>query len=117
MNDYDLLGLMDTYKAARKQGLDVPNSFTEFLTGIQPLDQGPITIPTITQGETTYDQAISHIKQGEHQGKDATYNRGRGKENIPGFPIFGRQPTGQHKANIEQGKSLRTREELGYDNP
>ena len=63
MNDYDLLGLMDTYNAMKKQGLDVPNSFTEFLTGITPIDDGSnIETPQITQGTSSYEEAIGEVK-------------------------------------------------------
>jgi hypothetical protein len=116
MNNYDLLGLMDTFKAMKAAGIpNLPSSYLEALTGIEPIGNEPITIPQITQGDTTYDQAKQEVRRSEHQGKDATHNRGVGKENVPGFPIFGLQPTGQHKVNIEQGKRLRTREEIGYD--
>jgi hypothetical protein len=116
MNDYDLLSLMDTWKAMKASDIQgLPSSFLEALTGIEPVGNEPISIPQVTQGDTNYEQGIAEVKQGEYQGKDATYKRGAGKENVPGFPIFGMQPTGQHKANIEQGKRLRTREEIGYD--
>lgn len=41
MNDYEILSLMDTHKAAKAQGLDVPITFAEFLKGVQPLGQNP----------------------------------------------------------------------------
>ncbi len=35
-NQYDLLGLMDTYKAMKNEGVDgVPSSFPEFLAGLR----------------------------------------------------------------------------------
>lgn len=37
MSDFDILGLMDTHKALKKQGIDVPDIFAQFLTGIRPI--------------------------------------------------------------------------------
>ncbi len=38
MNDYDLLGLLDTYRALRQARPDtVPNTFNEFLAGLRVL--------------------------------------------------------------------------------
>lgn len=37
MNNYEILTLMDTYKVMQQQGLDVPDTMTEFLAGITPI--------------------------------------------------------------------------------
>ncbi len=33
-NQYELLGLMDTYKAMKNEGVDVPSTLPEFLAGL-----------------------------------------------------------------------------------
>ncbi len=35
MNDYELLGLIDTHKALVKEGVGVPAQFSEFLQGLR----------------------------------------------------------------------------------
>jgi len=39
MNDYEILSLMDTHKIMKQQGLDVPDVFVDFLSGVVPLDE------------------------------------------------------------------------------
>lgn len=41
MNDYEILALMDTHKVMKQQGIDVPDVFTEFLSGVVPMDIEP----------------------------------------------------------------------------
>ena len=129
MNDYDLLGLMDTYNAAKKQGLDVPNSFTEFLTGITPIDDGSnIETPQITQGNSNYEEAINDVKQRERTADVLTNQLGvgepiikipgkthKGSQGIEQFIPFNTKPTEENQEAFEHGKRLRTRQELGYD--
>lgn len=38
MNQYDTLSLMDTYKALKNEGVDVPNTFQDFLAGVRPIN-------------------------------------------------------------------------------
>ena len=38
MTDYDLLGLMDTHKALKKEGIEVPDTFAEFLQNVRVID-------------------------------------------------------------------------------
>ena len=127
MNDYDLLGLMDTYNAMKKQGIDVPNSFTEFLTGITPIDDGSnIETPQITQGNSSYKEAIKGVKQRERTADMLTNQLGVGDPiiKVPGKTIKGsegiekfipKKPTKANQEALEHGKRLRTRQELGYD--
>ncbi len=37
MSEYDILNLMDTYNALKRQGVQVPTTFREFLSGIRIL--------------------------------------------------------------------------------
>ena len=121
MNDYDLLGLMDTYNAMKKQGLDVPNSFTEFLTGITPIDDGSnIETPQITQGTSSYGEAIGEVKQREQTADYVTNQLGVGQSTIGSDTLTNfipgtRKPHPSHQEAFEHGKRLRTRQELGYD--
>lgn len=129
MNDYDLLGLMDTYKAMKKQGLDVPNSFTEFLTGITPIDDGSnIETPQITQGNSSYEEAISDVQQREQTADVLTNQLGvgdpiikvsgktiKGSQGIEQYIPFNKKPTQENQEALDHGKRLRTRQELGYD--
>ncbi len=46
MNDYELLGLMDTHKAMKNQGVDVPDSFPEFLAGVTPIEEEQPVVDT-----------------------------------------------------------------------
>ena len=129
MNDYDLLGLMDTYNAAKKQGLDVPNSFTEFLTGITPLDDGSnIETPQITQGNSSYEEGIANV---EMRAKTADYvtnqlgvgdpiiqapgNTIKGSKGIEQFIPFNTKPTKANQEAFDHDKRLKTRREIGYD--
>lgn len=116
MNDYDLLGLMDTWKAMKASGIKgLPTSFAEALTGLTPVDTGPITIPQITQGNTTEEQAKEDVRQLGYTARDVTNNRGGGELRVPLLgELGGRRPTGQHKVAAEQEKRLKTREELGF---
>ena len=121
MNDYDLLGLMDTHKQMKAQGMNVPDTFAEFLTGIQPLDTGEdIITPQITQGNTTYNQAVDEVQQREKDAKYITNELGvgtsrSGLEKIGNFIPGDRQPLPNQAEAMEHGKRLRTRQELGYD--
>lgn len=121
MNDYDLLGLMDTHRAMKAQGLDVPDSFLEFMTGIQSLDTGEnIITPQITQGDTTYDQAIDEVQRREKDAKFITNELGvgtsrSGLEKMGRFIPGDRQPLPGQAEAIKHGERLRTRQELGYD--
>ena len=42
MNDYDILGLMNTYSTMRREGIDVPDTFTEFLAGVRPIGNASV---------------------------------------------------------------------------
>ena len=42
MNDYELLGLMDTHKALKQQQIQVPETFAEFITNLTPINDGAI---------------------------------------------------------------------------
>jgi len=129
MNDYDLLGLMDTYNTMKKQGIDVPNSFTEFLTGITPIDDGTnIETPQITQGNSSYEEAINEVQRRERTADVLTNQLGvgdpiiqipgkthKGSKGIEQFIPFNTKPTKANQEAFEHGKRLRTRQELGYD--
>lgn len=129
MNDYDLLGLMDTYNAMKKQGIDVPNSFTEFLTGITPIDDGSnIETPQITQGNSSYEEAINDVQQRERTADVLTNQLGvgdpiikvsgktiKGSSGIEQYIPFNKRPTAENQEAFDHGKRLRTRQELGYD--
>ncbi len=115
MNDYDLLGLMDTWNAMKASGIKgLPSSFLEALTGIKPVGNEPITIPQITQGSGGYDEGIKDVDQSATNAR-AALEHGHGKDRVNKFPIFGREATGEHKVNLEQEKRLNTRREIGYD--
>ena len=129
MNDYDLLGLMDTHKQMKAQGIDVPATFAEFLTGIQPIDDGEsMVVPQIGQGSSSYEQAINEVKQREQTADMLTNQLGVGDPiiKVPGKTIkgsagieqyipFNKNPTKANQEALEHGKRLRTRQELGYD--
>ena len=121
MNDYDLIGLMDTYNAAKKQGLDVPNSFTEFLTGITPIDDGVnIETPQITQGNSSYEEGIADVETRAKTADHVTNKLGVGTSRI-GSKQLGQfipgdnQPLPNHQEAFDHGKRLKTRREIGYD--
>lgn len=42
MTEYELLGLMDTHKAMKLQQIEVPNTFSEFITNLTPIDDGTL---------------------------------------------------------------------------
>jgi len=116
MNDYDLLGLMDTWNAMKASGIKgLPSSFLEALTGIKPVGNEPITIPQIRQGNTTEQQGKEEVRALGHTARDVTNNRGGGELRVPLLgELGGRRPTGQHKMAYEQEKRLKTREEIGF---
>ena len=116
MNDYDLLGLMDTHKQMKAQGINVPSTFAEFLTGIQPVDDGEnMVVPQIGQGSGSYEEAVDDVKGRAETADLVTHQLGQGADNVPGLSIFGKQPKGAHKEATEHGKRLKTRQEIGYD--
>ena len=121
MNDYDLLGLMDTHKQMKAQGIDVPATFAEFLTGIQPIDDGEnIEVPQIGQGSSSYEEAIGEVKQREQTADYVTNQLGVGESTIgsdvlTNFIPGTRRPHPAHKEALDHGKRLRIRQELGYD--
>ena len=83
MNDYDLLGLMDTHKQMKAQGIDVPNTFAEFLTGIQPIDDGEsMEVPQIGQGNESYEEAIDDVKVRAKTADFVTHELGLGADNV-----------------------------------
>jgi len=49
MSDFDILSLMDTHKALKKEGVEgIPASFSEFLKQTQPLNLPPETDGTLS---------------------------------------------------------------------
>lgn len=53
MSDYEILGLMDTFKAIRGAGIQgVPDTFTEFLAGIQPVSGTPEPLKLEAEGDS-----------------------------------------------------------------
>ncbi|MBT5286043.1 MAG: hypothetical protein HOL29_08775 [Euryarchaeota archaeon] len=107
---------MDTHKQMKAQGINVPSTFAEFLTGIQPVDDGEnIEVPQIGQGSGTYKEAIKDVKVRASTADFVTHQLGQGADNVPGLSIFGKQHQGNHKEAAEHGKRLKTRQEIGYD--
>lgn len=129
MNDYDLLGLMDTHKQMKAQGIDVPDTFAEFLTGIQPINDGEsVEVPQVGQGSSSYEEAINDVKQRERTADVLTNELGvgdpiiqipgkthKGSQGIEQFIPFNTKPTAENQEAFEHGKRLRVRQELGYD--
>jgi len=122
MNDYDLLGLMDTHKQMKAQGIDVPDTFAEFLTGIQPIDDGEgMEVPQIGQGDSNYDEAIGDVKMREKTADFVTNKLGIGESRTGLGPALDQfipgslKPLPAHQEAFEQGKRLKVREEIGYD--
>lgn len=121
MNDYDLLGLMDTHKQMKAQGIDVPDTFAEFLTGVQPIDDGEnIEVPQIGQGSGSYEEGIKEVQQREQTADYVTNQLGVGESTIGSDTLTNfipgtRRPHPSHEEAFEHGKRLRTRQELGYD--
>jgi len=122
MNDYDLLGLMDTHKQMKAQGIDVPDTFTEFLTGIQPVDDGEgMEVPQMGQGDSSYEEAIGDVKRREQTADYVTNQLGVGQaregisDKLTQFIPGSRKPAPAHAEAMEHGERLRTRQEIGYD--
>ena len=121
MNDYDLLGLMDTHKQMKAQGIDVPSTFAEFLTGIQPIDDGEnIEVPQIGQGSGSYEGAIEDVKAREKTADFVTNQLGIGESrtgltHLDKFIPWSKKPTKSHQEAIDHGRRLKTRQEIGYD--
>lgn len=72
MNDYDLLGLMDTHKAMKAQGIDIPDNFQEFITHIQPIDEREVaqSYTGLDGGEDPITRLVRQQKRAEF---DASY--------------------------------------------
>ena len=121
MNDYDLLGLMDTHKQMKAQGIDVPNTFAEFLTGIQPIDDGEnMVMPQIGQGSGSYEEAVEDVKVRAKTADFVTNQLGVGESrtglsHLDQFIPWSKKPSQAHQEATEQGKRLKVREEIGYD--
>jgi hypothetical protein len=120
MNEYDLLGLMDTHRAMKKQGLDVPASFLEFMTGIQPVEDVEPVSHQLHQGNTTYDSAINEVEQRNQTAQTVSNDLGLGESTIGSDKLSNwipgtRRPYAQHQQAIDEGKRLQDRRELGYD--
>lgn len=121
MNDYDLLALMDTYNAAKKEGLPVPSTLAEFLTGLTPLDDGSDTQPhQLQQGTTTYEQGLETV---DHRAKTADFVTNKlgvgdsrsGLNHLSRFIPGDRKPKPNHQQAFDEGDRLNTRREIGYD--
>ena len=121
MEDYDLLALMDTWKAMKASGIKgLPTSFTEALTGIKPIDQGPISIPQITQGNTTYEEGIGEVERRDKEANYITNELGIGEsrtglKHMSRFLPGDRKPRQAHQEAMDHKKRLDVRRELGYD--
>ena len=121
MNDYDLLGLMDTHKQMKAQGIDVPNTFAEFLTGVQPIDDGEnMVVPQIGQGSGSYEEAINDVKVRAKTADFVTNQLGVGESrtglsHLDQFIPGSKKPTQSHQEAADHGKRLQTRQEIGYD--
>ena len=50
MTEYEILGLMDTHKAMKLQQIEVPDTFSEFITNLTPIDDGTLHPPGRSQG-------------------------------------------------------------------
>ena len=120
MNDYDLLGLMDTWKAMKASNVQgLPTSFAEALTGLTPVDTGDITIPQITQGNTTQEGAEKEIERRDRQAKYVTNDLGvgtsrLGSDQLGQFIPGDRQPLPTNKEAMDHKKRLDVRREIGF---
>ncbi len=121
MNDYDLLGLMDTWNAMKASGIKgLPSSFLEALTGIKPVGNEPTTIPQITQGKQTYSEATKEIdrraKEADHVFNELGVGDSRtGLSHLDQFIPFSRKPKPHHQEAMDHKERLDARREMGYD--
>ena len=121
MNNYDLLGLMDTYNAMKRDKVPgTPATLTEFLTGIQPIDDGTAPLPQIEQGNTTYEQGIAEVEKRDRDARYITNDLGIGtsrigSEQLGQFIPGDRQPLPTHQHVMDQKSRLDTRRKVGYD--
>ena len=100
----------------KAQGIDVPNTFAEFLTGIQPIDDGEgMEVPQIGQGSGSYKEGIEDVKVRAKTADFVTHELGLGADNVPGMSVFGKHHKPAHQEAAEHGKRLKTRQEIGYD--
>ena len=122
MNDYDLLGLMDTYNAMKRDKVQgTPATLTEFLTGITPINDGA-NLPTqqLSQGNTTYEQGLETVDQRTKTADFVTNQLGvgdsrSGLNHLSKFIPGDRKPKPNHQQAFDEGERLQTRREIGYD--
>ena len=113
--------MMDTYNAMKRDKVQgTPATLTEFLTGIQPVDDGSAPTPQITQGDTTYSDAIKDVEQRDKTADLVTNQLGQGEsrtgfEKLDNFIPFSRKPYPHHQEAMEHKDRLDTRREIGYD--
>jgi len=122
MNDYDLLGLMDTWNAMKANGIKgLPSTFLEALTGIKPIDDGQDVQPhQIRQGNTTYEQAIDDVETRDKTADHVTNQLGLGESrtgltHLDQFIPYSHKPWPQHQEAMDHKDRLDTRREIGYD--
>ena len=122
MNSYDLLGLIDTYNAMKRDKVQgTPATIAEFLTGIQPVDDGSdLQTPQLKQGNTTYEQGIQEVERRDKEARYVTNELGVGRSRI-GSKQLGQfipgdnMPSPNHQHVMDQKQRLDDRRELGYD--
>ena len=121
MNDYDLLGLMDTHKAMKQQGIQgVPDDFFEFLTGIEPVETNDERDVQIGQGTRGYEEGIRDVEQRDKTADYVTNKLGLGEsrtglKHLDQFIPGSTRPYPEHREAMEHKKRLDTRREIGYD--
>ena len=112
---------MDTYNAMKRDKVPgTPATLTEFLTGIQPVDDGTAPLPQIKQGNTTYEQGIADVEKRDKDARYITNDLGVGtsrigSEQLGQFIPGDRQPMPAHREAMDHGERLETRREIGYD--
>ncbi len=117
MNDYDLLGLIDTYNAMKRDKVpNTPASLMDFLSGLSPISDDEI--PQIKQGKGSYEQGIKDVEDRSKTANFVTNELRIGKDSdhpLQKFNPFPPKPNDQHGQAIKQGERLDVRRELGYD--
>ncbi len=117
MNDYDLLGLIDTYNAMKRDKVpNTPASLMEFLSGLSPISDDEI--PQIKQGTGSYEQGIRDVEARAKTSNFVTNELriGKGTDHpLSKFDPRPVKPLDSHKSSIKAGERLNVRRELGYD--
>ncbi len=117
MNDYDLLGLIDTYNAMKRAKVpNTPADIYEFLSGLSPISDDEI--PQIKQGKGSYEQGIKDVEDRSKTANFVTNELRIGKDSdhpLQKFNPFPPKPHDQHDQAIKAGERLNVRREIGYD--